>query len=70
MLPALMLFAWVTVVVVLRPPSPVTAAVHGVSAEPVYVAEAGHVITVDEAALVIAKVAWVAVEPLWLASPA
>ena len=36
---------------VLRPPAPVTAAVHGVSAEPVYVAEVGHVITVDEAAL-------------------
>ena len=54
----------------LSPPSPVTAAVHGVSAEPVYVAEDGQVITVDEAAFAMVKLTWVAVEPLWLASPA
>jgi hypothetical protein len=48
------LFAYVTVAVVLRPPTPVTAAEHGVRYEPVYVTEAvGHVITVVDAAKLI-----------------
>jgi len=41
-------------VVVERPPAPVTAAEHGVKAEPVNVTDDGeHVITVDDAALSI-----------------
>jgi hypothetical protein len=54
--------------VVLRPPTPVTAAVHGVCALPVYVTEAGQLMTVEEVALAIVKVTFVAVAVVWFAS--
>jgi hypothetical protein len=38
--------------------------------EPVYVYDEAHVITVDEAAFAMVKDTWVAVDPLWFASPA
>ena len=40
-----------------RPPAPVTATEHGVSAEPVYVTDAGHVTTVDDDAWAIVTAA-------------
>jgi len=40
-----------------RPPAPVTDTEQGVSAEPVYVTDAGHVTTVDEAAWAIVTAA-------------
>ena len=54
-----------------RPPAPVTAAEHGVCAEPLNVTDdSGHVINVDDDALSITNDDWVAVDPLWLLSPA
>jgi hypothetical protein len=53
----------------LRPPTPVTAAVHGVRGEPVYVTEAGQLTMVTEMAWLMTKVAL----PLlasWFTSPA
>jgi len=49
--PASRLFAYVTVAVVLKSPTPVTAAVHGSWYEPEYVTALGHVITVVDGAL-------------------
>jgi hypothetical protein len=51
--------------VVERPPAPVTAAEHGVRAEPVNVTDDGeHVTTVDDAALSITNEDCVAVAPV------
>jgi len=55
--PTAMLFAYVGVGVNDNPPTPVTAAVHGVNAAPVYVTDAGQVTTVVEAALAIVRAA-------------
>jgi len=59
--PTLMLFVYTIVAVVLKPPAPATAAVHGVNAAPVYVTDAGHVTTVVDAALAIVRAAVVVV---------
>jgi len=55
--PTLVFDEYVAVGVRLSPPAPVTATVHGVCAEPVYVWLAVHVTTVEDDALAIAKVA-------------
>jgi hypothetical protein len=51
------------------PPAPVTLTVHGVRAEPVYVADAGHVMVVVEVARAIVKVVEVDTGR-WFESPA
>jgi hypothetical protein len=66
--PALVLSAYTASGVRPRPPAPVIATVHGVSADPVYVTLAGQLMVVVELALSIVKVAESEL-PSWFASP-
>ena len=68
--PTLVFVAYVIAALVVVSPAPVITSVHGVSAEPVYVTDAGQVMTFVEVALVMVKLDCAAVEPVWLASPA
>jgi hypothetical protein len=68
--PAFVLPEYDTVVLVDKPPAPVTVAVHGVKAEPVNTTEPGHDTTVTDAALEIVNDTCEADDALWLASPA
>ena len=68
--PTLVLVPYVMVALVADSPAPVMTSVHGVSAAPVYVTDAGQVMTLVVVALVMPKLTWMAVEPVWLASPA
>ena len=67
--PAFVLSEYVGVTALFNPPTPVAAAVHGVSGEPVYVSDAGHVRVVVDDALSIVNPP-VPVLPSWFASPA
>ena len=62
------MFAYVTVSDWFRLPAPVTVAVQGSSAEPVYVTFVGHVTVVTLAALSIVKYL-VSLLPSWFVSP-
>jgi hypothetical protein len=63
------LLVWLTPTVCESPPTPVTEAVHGVSAAPVYVTLVGQVTTVADVAFSIVNVL-LSVLVMWLASPA
>jgi hypothetical protein len=67
--PTVVFDEYVAVGVADRPPAPVTLTVHGVRAEPVYVAEAGQVMVVVDVARAIVKVVEVDTGR-WFESPA